>query len=64
MPERSLGQPDASTEENRTHGALSDVDALRAEFGAFLYPTASYPETEPPEETEGEIEASILAGVL
>jgi hypothetical protein len=63
MPERNWSQPDASTED-RTEGALSDADALRAELGAFLYPVVSYPETESPEATEERMDAGILAGVL
>jgi hypothetical protein len=64
MPERSLSQPDLSMNESRTDAALSDADVLRAALGAFLYPAASDSETELPEETDAEIEASILAGVL
>jgi hypothetical protein len=64
MPERKRSQPDPSTKESSTGSALSDADALRAALGAFLYRVASDSETELPEETEGEIEASILAGVL
>jgi hypothetical protein len=64
MPECSWSQPDASTQENRTDDALSDADAVMAELGAFLYPVVSYPETEPPEEAEEQIDPSILAGVL
>jgi hypothetical protein len=66
MPERNWSQPDASTQENRTEGARSDVDALRAELGAFL-PVVSIPESGSPEEAgeaEEGMEASILAGVL
>jgi hypothetical protein len=66
MPERSWSQPDAATQENRTEGARSDVDALRAELGAFLYPVESVPEAGSPEAEEAELgmDASILAGVL
>ena len=64
MPERNWSQPDASTQENRTEGALSDVDALRAELGAFLYPVVSVPEAGSAEEPEEGMDASILAGVL
>jgi hypothetical protein len=67
MPERNRSQPDASTQENRTEDARSDVDALRAELGAFLYPVASVPEAGSPEEAEEAeegMDASILAGVL
>jgi hypothetical protein len=66
MPERSWSQPDASTQENRTEGARSDVDALRAELGAFLYPVEGVPEAGSPEAEEADegMDASILAGVL
>jgi hypothetical protein len=74
MPERNWGQPDASTQENRTEGVRSDVDALqsdvdalRAELGAFLYPVVSIAEagsSEEAEEAEEGMDASILAGVL
>jgi hypothetical protein len=64
MPERNRSQPDPSTKGSSTDSALADADALRAALGAFLYRVASDSETELPEETEGEIEASILAGVL
>jgi hypothetical protein len=66
MPERNWSQPDASTQENRTEGARSDVDALRAELGAFLYPVEGVPEAGSPEAEEADegMDASILAGVL
>jgi hypothetical protein len=66
MPERSWSQPNASTQENRTEGASSDVDALRAELGAFLYPVEGVPEAGSPETEEADegMDASILAGVL
>lgn len=64
MLERNRSQPDPSTKESSTDSALSDADAMRAALGAFLYRVASDSETEVPEETQGEIQASILAGVL
>jgi hypothetical protein len=64
MPERNWSQPDASTQDHRTDGALADADALKAELGAFLYPVVSYPETESPEAAEEGMDESILAGVL
>jgi hypothetical protein len=66
MPERNWSQPDASTQENRTEGTRSDVDALRAELGAFLYPVEGVPEAGSPEAEEADegMDASILAGVL